>query len=285
MIHQVLLASVVSLFNEQPLFTEPVAFPRSPETSISVDSAKYLGHRIGYINAAIGRDLPLVTLEGSGAQYQLVLQGGTWVSLGYKEGRFPLLTQDFYFSVGPQFRYGTLSGALKFNHISAHLGDGIDELIYETLTEEEKAQYDQAESFTGQDILLVAPKSYSRDYESLQLAWEPPGRSTLNTRDRLYLQVGYAHKMIPRHLGRWYIGVGDCLTYPGHHFDFFAANDVTWNQDVDSIDYSLRTGILLADPTGLFQVQIALTYYNGSDRRGQLVGRRLEQIGFGVFIQ
>jgi hypothetical protein len=274
---------VISAFTEEPVFIEPIAHPRSPESSISIQSAKYLGHRIEYIDAAIGRNLAIATF-GDRFKRQIILQGGTWLSLGYKDGAFPLLTQDFYFSLGSSFRWSTISGAIKFNHISAHLGDGIDDLIYETLTKEEKAEYNEAEDHTGRDILLLAPKAYSRDYLSAQLAWNPPRPNRLNDL-RLYIQAGYAHKMIPNELGRWYLGVGTELTYPSKSFDYFAAQDVTWNQDVDSIDYSLRTGIVMNGNESLFTTQIALTIYSGSDRRGQLVGRQLTAVGLGVFIQ
>jgi len=276
------LLGAVNFFGDKNVFQEPIAYPRSPETSVSVNSAKYYGHRIEYINAEIGRDLPLVTF-GELIKYQFVLQGGTWVALGYRDGAFPLLTQDFYFSLGPAFKWNTFSGTLKFNHISAHLGDGIDDLIYETLSQKEKNQFDQANSMTGDRLQLVQPKNYSRDYLSAQLAWNPP-RITSGT-NRLYVQAGYAHKMIPRTLGRWYAGVGNEMTYPGHSFDYFTASDLTWNQDVDSFDYSLRSGIEFGDSSSLFNTQIALTVYSGSDRRGQLVGRNLTQVGFGVFIQ
>jgi hypothetical protein len=270
--------------SDVPVFVEPLAFPRSAETYATVNTAKYHGFRIQYIEAAIGKGISVTSFESGDFIAQVGLEAGTWMTLGYVPDSFsfPLLTQDFLLSVPLTWRWNSLSGALKFNHISAHLGDGFDLLLEKTLTSAEKQQLAQAEQ-SGLDVQLVAPKAYSRDFFSLLLSHDSY-LGKLGT--RTYVHAGYAHKMIPDKLGRWYLGNGLEAQYTLSSFSPFYAQDVTWNQDTDSIDYSGQLGVMIepADED-LFEARFAFTAFAGSDRRGQMIGNKLKQFGFGLFIR
>lgn len=279
------LISSLSFFSHKPNFEEPLAYPRTAESGLSLDTAKYLGLRIYYLNAMIGKHVPVLTYERGGQSLlQLGIEAGTWITLGYDEGAFPLLTQDFLFSIPLSFRLGDISGALKFNHISAHLGDGMEKMIEETLTAEQRAELEQAERY-GMEVSLTEPFNYSRDFLSLLLSYD---FKVNEISSRMYTHVGYAHKIFPDDLQRWYVGSGTEFKYPLSDLALtpYYAQDFTWNGDVDNIDYSGQLGVLFfADKDKLFESRLALTGYFGSDRRGQLLGRKLRQVGIGLFIR
>lgn len=287
-------ASTVSFFNEKPLHREPLAAPRSPDTGANIKKSRYLGIDVGYIDVSVGKNIPIVTVEameimGDTLILQTGLAGGFWATLGYADGAFPLLTQDFLISVPLEFRWGNFSGAIKFNHISAHLGDGLAGLIEDQLSEEERKELDTAEDvlrdYTGhQDagIILKEPFSYSRDFMSVSVGYD----SKLGIFDqRSYVHAGYAHKMIPDELKRWFFGSGVEAIYPSEVFAPYFAQDITYNQDTDSVDLSSELGaIILSGETKHYTFRVAFTGFIGKDRRGQLVGRKMKEFGIGFFI-
>jgi hypothetical protein len=270
----VLLTSPVTFLEEKPLYENPIAYPRSPESGLALRQSTFFGERVQYLEGIIGKTVPIVDYKNT---WQFGLEAATWVMLGYDDGAFPLLTQDFYFSFPVYFKLYQLTGALKFNHISSHKGDGIDGILEQNLSDEEKAKLDEVERYSNLDVNLVERVAYSRDYLSADFAFEHRIRG-FDT--KTYVRGGYAHKMIPENLKRWFFGYGTEIKYKL----LFYAHDITYNQDVDSIDYSAQAGIML-NSGGLFECRLAMTGYHGSDRRGQFLGRKLNQIGIGVFFR
>ena len=66
----------------------------------------------------------------------------------------------------------------------------------------------------------------------------------------------------------------------------YYAHDITYNQDMDSLDWSGQLGVLfLSSEDKLFESRMAFTGYIGSDRRGQFLGRKIKQFGIGLFIR
>ena len=280
------LVSGVNFFGAAPLYEEPLANVRSPDTGMTMNTSRYLGDRVYYLEATIGKNVPVSTLTLRDLSVQFSLQGGAWLILGYDDFAFPMLTQDFFFAFPLSFKLGQLSGAIKYNHISSHQGDGFDALMEEQLTKRERKEiefYERIAKQNGVDILLSEPVSYSRDFGSLHLAYD---YNVDRAKVRSYVHVGYVHKMIPDNLKRWFVGAGTEVIYPLRIASPYYAHDTTYNQDMDSLDYSGELGVVfLTQEDSLFEFRIALTGYVGSDRRGQLVGRKLKQFGFGFFIR
>lgn len=286
-------ASSFEWFNDKPIYREPYAYVRTPDSGVTLNSSEYLEQQVGYIEVSLGKNVPIVTMKSYLFGQPLILQtglaGGMWLTLGYKDGAFPLLTEDFFISAPLEFKLGRFSGAIKFNHISAHQGDGLDGVLEDKLSKNDKSDLDQAEDIL-QDIaddddvgiVLQEPFSYSRDFFSGHIAFD--GRmGLLNT--RVYAHGGYAHKIIPKVLNRWFLGSGFEALYPSGIFSPYYAQDITWNGDTDSADLSLELGsVLVSDETKYYTLRVAFTAYIGNDRRGQLIKNRMKQFGFGFFI-
>ena len=137
-------------FFTKPLYEEPFAFPRTPDTSVSVNTSKYLDERVGYLEVSLGKDIPIVNMQmydviNRSLIFQFGLAAGFWGTLGYNNGAFPLLTEDFLISAPLKFKWGNISGAVKFNHISAHQGDGFENLLEGKLSREDKEDLKRAE--------------------------------------------------------------------------------------------------------------------------------------------
>jgi len=271
---------------EKSIYKEPMANPRSPEFGLTINTERYLGKRIGYLEGILGADFPIATFSYDNLKLQFGLQAAGWLDLGYRDGAFPMLTQDFYLGVPFSFRYKDFSGAIKFNHISSHLGDGMDIMLEDTLSKEEKEQYefyDDIAEDEGMNLSLKGAEAYSRDFMSLHLSYEYT-LGSLNT--RAYFHAGYVHKMIPEELKRWFFGNGIELVYPLNNTAPYYAQDVTYNQDLDSVDYSSQLGlVMLPHKDTIFNIRFAITTFIGCDRRGQLTGRKLKRIGIGIFIR
>lgn len=282
--HYVLLCALLSsveVFDNKPVYDNPIAYVRSPELGLSVNKTKYKGQDIAYLEGVIGRSVPVLTLPFENLKLQLGLEAGAWLALGNDGWSFPMITQDFYFSVPLYFRYKNLSGAVKFNHISSHKGDGMDILVEDTIPKEEKEQIEQIEEQKNVDISLIERVAYSRDFLSLEVAYEYMIR---DIKAKSYIHGGYIHNMHPDELGRLFVGGGTELKYETQYINPYYAHDIRYNQDTDSVDYSGQVGIITLTER-LFESRLALTGYIGSDRRGQFVGRKLKQIGIGVFIR
>jgi hypothetical protein len=279
-----------SFFDLKPLYREPFANLRSPDAGISLNTSRYKGQRIMYFEAAIGRNIPIVTshikpeLFDDEILVQLGLSAGFWATLGYDDGAFPLLTEDFIISIPLEFKYGNWTGAIKFNHISAHLGDGFDKLLKGKLSTSDQKDLDDVEDIVGENvgIVLRKPVVYSRDFITLHAAYSYK-IGKLNS--RTYLHAGYAHKMMPEKLDRWFTGSGTEVVYPSKTLAPYYAQDVTWHGDTDSVDLSFEAGvIILSSETRYYTLRVGFTGYIGIDRRGQLVGNKLKQFGLGLFI-
>lgn len=287
-------AASVSYFDAKPLYRDPFANVRSPDTGVTINTSKYLGEKVGYLEASLGKNIPIITAQFGEVfkrdfQMQFGLAAGFWGTLGYDDGAFPLLTEDFLLSVPLSFRWGNFSGAVKFNHISAHQGDGFDKLLEEKLSKQDQEDLETAENlledYTQNDeigITLKEPLSYSRDFFSLHVAYD--GKVGVFN-NRIYAHAGYAHKMIPDTLNRWFVGSGFEAIYPSDKVAPYYAQDVTWNGDTDSVDLSSELGlIVLSSKTKHYTLRVAATTYIGTDRRGQLINHKMKQFGVGFFI-
>jgi hypothetical protein len=284
-----------SFLNDDPLYKEPLANIRSPDIGITLNTFKYRGQRVEFIEASLGRNIPIITtsiLPGQDWDNPLLLQlgmaVGSWITLGYDDGAFPLLTQDFLISIPLSFKYGGLSAAIKYNHISAHLGDGFDKLLEEELSNKEQKDLEMAEdlleSFAGNEeigIILKEADAYSRDFISLHAAYD----YKIGIFDsRMYIHGGYAHKMVPEELGKSFYGNGFEVLYKSDIISPYYAQDITWHEDTDNTDVSMELGVIFL-PKNKFIFRIAATGFIGKDRRGQLLGNKVKQFGIGLFVQ
>jgi len=270
-----------------PLYENPLAYRRSPESSISLKSSRYMGSQIKYFEGALGLQLPIVTLHHLRPHtFQLGVEVASWITLGYQEGAFPLLLHDYLIAVPVSFRSGKFSAAIKYNHISAHLGDGMNQILEENLSGTEKKDYEFYQSIAdsvGVDIALKEPLTYSREFISAHVSYE--FHMGWDTVGRVYAHGGYIYKIIPRRLKRYFIGNGLEVTFNTFPFPYLA-QDTTYNADTDTLDYSAQAGIiLLTREKSSVTLRVAFTGYIGSDRRGQMLGRKLKQIGFGIFLR
>jgi hypothetical protein len=273
--------------NVDKLFADPIAYPRTTGSSLAVARSKYFGKNIYYFETSLGKDIFIYTFSVKIDKDELYIRPGieasTWMTLGYSGGAFPLLLQDFYMASSIRLKYKNVFGFLKFNHISSHLGDGMNKLSRSKLNADELRMLDEYDNMAqnyNMSITLVKPFVYSRDFMSslLGINYNMWGFNIKN-----YIHVGYAHKIIPRDLGRYFIGPGHEITYSKFLFGPYYAQDVTWNDDVQSLDYSGQFGITVIQNRNL-NMKLALSLYNGSDRRGQMLGKRLNQLSFGVLI-
>ena len=280
-----------SFFEGELLFQNPKAFVRSPSNGMELQSSRYLGNRIWNLEGSMGAQSPLITCDDGDPklQFQLGLEAGMWIVLGYKDGAFPLLVQDFAVSVPLSFKWGNVTGAIKWNHISAHLGDGMDVLLEDNLTKEEREEWELYKTIANDfdvDLTLSEPFAYSRDFVSGHLAGyfqDYPWGITA------YVHGGWAYKIAPN-LRRYYIGMGfEVFPYGADKFQPYYAQDITYNADTDSMDFSAQLGVNLFGVEPKYpeertvRPRLALTGYMGSDRRGQLIGRRIKQVGIGLF--
>jgi hypothetical protein len=251
------------LLDKPLIFNELVAYPRSPESKFVLVGSEYLNKKVVYFDSAIAINFPVLTIIFTDLQLQMNPQAAAWMLLASKDDAFPLLTQDFVLSVPISFKYKKISGALKYNHISAHLGDGVKKIL--------------------KDDDILKPFVYSRDFISLILAYD---YKVDGIDSRFYTNVGYAHKMYPKHLKRYFIGKGIEFKLVKNNLSPYCANDFTYNADTDSLDYSSQCGMYLSHKKeNLFDIKLALTLYIGSDRRGQLLGREMKEFGLGVFVE
>lgn len=265
----------VNWFEGKLIYENPIAYVRSPESGIALKSSKYKGVQFEYLDAEIGRTVPIVRWNNNDLDLQLGLEVGSWLVLGYKDGAFPMLTQDFLAAVPLMFRFGSFSGALKWSHLSSHFGDNFDVLWEKTLTPEQKHQINTVED-QGDVSIFPAIHSYSRDFISGEIADETNFGSL---KLKSYIQLAYVYKMIPRYLKRWSGGIGNELRC----FNFFLAEDFHYYQDVDDFGFSTQLGWLLQNHTT--EPKVYLGYYHGSDRRGKLLGRKMTEYSFGFAVR
>lgn len=271
----------LSFFDQELIYQNPVANVRSPLSSFFIKASKYRGENIYYLDAILGKEMPLITYGGS-FKIQLGLEAAAWILLGYSDGKFPVLSEDFLMAVPLSFRYRNFSGVIRFNHISSHLGDGIDMLVEETLSKDEKKNIEKKErliSGHGVGVTLKEPISYSRDFMSVSFAYD------LNFRlikAKSYMIAGYVHKMIPDYLKRWFGGAGGEISF-SYPFSPYFAHEMIWNQDVNSVDHSGQFGVkVLNREENVVGMKLVVVYFIGKDRRGQFLDRNLKEIGLGI---
>lgn len=249
-------------FQDQPLYKESMAHPRSPQSSLSVNYGSLQKQELVFFRGSLGKNIPIVTIRDPNRNMalQLGVQGGAWMDLGYERGAFPLLTQDFLIAIPLSFQYNNWAFQFKYSHLSAHLGDSI--------------------------YKLKDPIKYSRDFLTLGSSFE------INKEDfdyRAYLQGSFIHKMTPR-LPPWSIDIGMEFRIKYDYLPAFFAHNLTWNQDVDSLDYSAQAGVLLwkywKDEKVFFKPRIALTFSPlASDRRGQFFDQRTTEFGISFIVE
>lgn len=268
-----LAVSGISSLDDKPIYENPLAYVRSPECGLFLKASTYRGAKLKYLDAQIGRVVPIVHFQQQ--DIQLGLEAATWAVLGYHKGAFPLITQDFLISVPLMFRFYSFSGAIKFSHISSHRGDGFDLLWDKTLTPEEKQKIEMVER--QEKISIMPPvQNYSRDFISGEIAQEIEFRSL---KVKSYIQLAHIHKTIPHNLGRWFGGNGIELRYS----NFYLAEDIHYYQDTETFDFAVQTGWLVSGDFA--ETRFCIIGYHGSDRRGQFLGRQMNELGIGIFIR
>jgi hypothetical protein len=259
---------------------EPLSYPRSISTGITYNMADVLGYRLMFFEGTIGNTSGVASLKFENSTLQFGMGAGGWFVLGYDDGKYPMIMQDFLFKFPLSFTWREeLEIALSYNHISSHLGDDADYVLKKMLSEEEKYQLDMIESNTN--LTVIKPVKYSRDYMSLFVAYKYRLNQVIYGRS--YIHLGYVHKMAaPKNLDKYFFGQGV------EHFYLlkiesvrpYYSHDVTYNQDVDSVDYSGQIGVLFFDKFKVF-----LSAYIGKDRRGQLLNKKIKQYSVGFQIR
>jgi hypothetical protein len=249
----VALSGELHLLEDKSLYQNPLAAPRTPKLGLSVNTSRFMKVRVAYIDAEIGRSIGLVGWSNDDVKAQIGLEGGAWMTLIYRKFmRFPLLTEDYMFSIPFAIQIKDLTFAIKYNHISAHLGDGMNKIVENKLSKEEKRRLEIKKKISQENggyFVVVTPKTYSRDYISTHF-----GFSTETT-----VKMGF--------------------------IDPYSALDVAYNQDTDSVDLSTESGIEVdSAPEGL-SMRIGFTWFKGKDRRGQLMGHKLDKLGIKFSLQ
>lgn len=282
-----LLVSLIILLSpinsKAEIFKQPLANPRSTgDVSMTLNQTKYKGFYVGYLEGVISRNFTLCRTNIMGIDAELGAFAGAWVILGYDDGSFPLITEDFKFGLPLSVRRRNWSASLSFEHISSHQGDGMDLLLEKSLSGGELARfrmYEEMAEDEGIGISIKDPEGYSRDYISLYLSHDTHEDSY---RYRKYVHLGYAHKIIPDDLKREFLGFG-VEAKRNSKFNPYYSVDITWNRDTESIDYSGQAGIYLLKKYS--EVRFAFTGFWGMDRKGQMLGRKDRRVGFGLFIK
>lgn len=284
-----LSATHVDVLSQQNVYSDPLAFNRAPESGISIDTSKYKGKQLTYLQASIGKDLPIITATTRFANMtelhtQISMAACTWITLGYKDWVFPLLTQDFLVRTRLSLKYGHFSTTLSYNHISAHLGDGMEMLLESSLSKNDKQRlhtYQDLAKSMGVNIDLAAPFAYSRDFITTQGAYEREDRWF---QSKFYARFGAAWKIIPE-MKPYFFGLGfeeTLLSRPSPYLAF----DMSYDADVNRLSLSGQLGVYIwNDKESGTSIRMALTAYHGKDLRGQLLGEELNQFGIGVFVR
>lgn len=232
-------------FDKRPIHMNPLADPRSPESGMTYN---------GRLQGSLGKQVPIVgsRIILTKFQWQIGVEGATWAVLGYKNTFFPLLSQDYYMSVPLYLSLDKLTGAIKYNHISAHLGDGM----------------------TNRE-----PSTYSRDFLSLELAYKLQFDTFYY---KFYILGAYNTRIYPAQLKRWAFSTSaEAYMIVLNSMELFYAQDILFNE---GNDYSGQFGIIVAR-TPIFEPRIAFTLYSGKDPRGQFYQDHITRFGIGFFIR
>jgi len=237
----------VNFLTTDTLYSNPIANPRTPMFSLFVSNTNNRAD----VRAALGKSFGLINWDDT---LQLGIEAGTWSTLAHKkESAFNLISDDYIISIPIMFSFVAgqtkISGALKYNHISAHLGDGAKTIIDD-----------------------IKDTVYSREFISTYLNLQLEELT-------LHFLLGYSLVVIPESLGRYFIGGGWQI-----HIDYFLfANNLTWNDDVESLDISMFVGLCSKNKN--LESGLGLMAYFGSDRRGRLFDKRDDRLSLGVFFK
>jgi hypothetical protein len=235
-----------------PIFAPPLAYPRSPQTGFA---GHFYDHQSS-MGGMLGGRLPFLTYERNSLTLQMGIDGGGWFDLRTTGDAFPLVAADFMMGVPLMARFKQWSGSFEYIHISAHLGDGLE-------------QPRHAITYSRETILA---------HVAYDFFW-----------GRVYLTGGSILRTRPKHLNRGMAGFGFELQSPPlwrDHLEPYVAADFMWNQDTASFDSSGRAGVFLTRHDGKRPaLSIALTGFVGKDRRGQFIHEDLKTLGFGFFFQ
>jgi len=242
------IASQWEFLKWDTLYENSIANPHSPEFSLSVNHD-------GLIQAKIGKGLTFLEYKNENIRTGIGLEACAWLALKSEEGAFfPLLTEDFIFSFPIALQYKDLTLAIKWNHISAHLGDGSP----------------------GKSI------TYSRDFISFHMSKE---YKLWKIKAKSYGHIGQAYKIYPDVNG-FFVGAGEEIILYSKILSPYIAIEINYNADNKSVDLSSQLGLWLeTKPCNSFSLRVALTSFFGDDRRGQRMNKKINNIGIGVFIK
>lgn len=252
--------------SEKELIEPPLAYPRSPEMSLSL--VENLKTEVSDINVTLGRRIPLVTLDSIGSsKLQFCIDAAVWSTLRQDHSdAYKLLFSDYLISFPVVLQYENLTHEFKFTHISGHLNDGVklERLMYKF--------------------------SYSRDYFSYIFSYQgnfsqrkfPGTKYQLFLHHKEYIEVGYIHKIFPKELDRKLLHLGNELTlldYEQRDTNFYIAWDLTPHPSLNpKMSYAVQLG-LMTNTDKMYTMRLALVYYDGFDFRGQQLGKELRYVG------
>ncbi len=253
------LFGAVSFFQHPAIFSPPLAAPRSPEMSIDLRVTTLFDDFV----AVFGGRLPIMTATTGEHQLQVGLDGAVWTSLGRERARiyFPVYFADYLVGIPIMWRYRQFSAEGVISHISAHVGDGLPPLP--------GGRFHYSREFfharLSQDITLG----------SAVLRYYAGGGAILRSLPRPLPSLAFLGGGIEM-TGPWLLGVLRPLL----------AIDVQWHGDLQAVATSMEAGVWLQPwTTNIAQLRLTIGGYSGPDLRGQMMGRRLERISFGLHIR
>jgi len=249
-----------------------LANPRSPEFSLqvsasSVESPVFEGSlgagfaiftwkskKIHLTDPTTGEDI----IHVENKSIQLAAEAAAFITFTHQSNTmsFPLIAEDFVFSLPVAFQWNNFVAVARYTHNSAHLGDGSEE-----------------ESF-----------AYSREILWLNIDWY---WSIAAYQAKSYIYGGTPFITIPRENNpKWFVGVGqefvlnDLLPNIAPYF----ATDFSWDAEKASLSSHIGIWIPHRFPGGL-SMRVAVVWYIGRDPKGQRYNQDLNKIGVGMFIR
>jgi hypothetical protein len=242
------------VFPSGVLMARGLAGVRTPGLVLSMrlDAQQGVSYR-----AQLGSRVGLLEYKQSQWAVQWFLEGGGWFDLHRTSLLFNLHSGDYLMGTGVAGRWKAWRSSLEFNHISAHLGDGLFE--------------------------VRKPINYSREDVTLRVAYD---HGWLGHKIRGYGYAGVLVRTRPQHLGRTFAALG--AEWRG--VAAFAwlqpacALETMWHADTHTVDVSARMGVFMW-PSSLrgWDVFFGFTGYHGSDRRGQFVREKERFWGLGLY--
>jgi len=260
------ISNAGSFFDEKQLFRIAYGNPLNSDSSIAFHTIAEEGDFVRYLGASLGRDIVVYTEFKGDWVWQIGLYGFTNVTLGHRVWEFPLLTQDFSFGI--PFTVATRKAAFRFEygHISAHLGDGANDAP-------PKQRIDVVNHVYSRDFFMLR-MSFGNLLDSSSVSFDVNGR------------YGRCFNIVPDYMGKDFIGISAEVRRMDQDFNFYMSHDLSFEGDVDALQYSIQMGAILMDKSyNLYETRLGVTYYFGRDIRGMLRNEYEKKMIVGLYVR